>query len=242
MYYEDVKIKRNETVSGLASAYGYHPHDWRKIWGNPRNAALVKKRGEPKKIQVGDVIYVPIGWKMKSKDMSPTKSDRNRFRLEVVRSGARNSKRIRWVQTVFQDNYLADKTTRFCVDACPPDDNEPFYWTNIEINLDPSRQYTFRDKPGRYPPPKDRTTAWRAVLSLAVVTNKRVTIFESIVWGVDFGKNGKNRPIKPRPATAQEISGHLNVLKKGEGEDQFEVRHSFKSTGWTFRKASKHRA
>lgn len=43
MHYEDVKVEKGETVSGLGVAYGYKSTEWRKIWDDPRNMALIAK-------------------------------------------------------------------------------------------------------------------------------------------------------------------------------------------------------
>jgi hypothetical protein len=32
MYYEDIRLKYGETVSGLATEYAYKAADWKKIW------------------------------------------------------------------------------------------------------------------------------------------------------------------------------------------------------------------
>jgi hypothetical protein len=72
VYYEDVKVAAGETVSGLAVAYGYKAADWVKIWNDDKNAELVKKRGIPNKLQIGDVVQIPIPWKVTNSSVSPT--------------------------------------------------------------------------------------------------------------------------------------------------------------------------
>jgi hypothetical protein len=67
MYYEDVKVKSKETVSGLAVDYGYKSPDWRRIWDDPKNSVLKNKRGVPEKLQVGDTVQIPIPWKVVSR-------------------------------------------------------------------------------------------------------------------------------------------------------------------------------
>lgn len=47
------------TLSGLAlKAYG-NASAWQKIWNAPQNADLVKRRGDPTKIQPGDKFFAP---------------------------------------------------------------------------------------------------------------------------------------------------------------------------------------
>lgn len=50
----------NSTLWGIAKqkGYGAGSTNWHGIWNDPKNAALKKKRGDPKKIQPGDTIYV----------------------------------------------------------------------------------------------------------------------------------------------------------------------------------------
>jgi hypothetical protein len=47
MFYEDVKVEKGETVSGLGVAHGYKASDWPKIWADPPNAALLARRSRP---------------------------------------------------------------------------------------------------------------------------------------------------------------------------------------------------
>src|SRR5262249_11817698 len=62
MFYEDVRVQRGETVSGLGVEYGYKASEWRKIWDDPKNSALVAKRKVPEQLQIGDILQVPIPW------------------------------------------------------------------------------------------------------------------------------------------------------------------------------------
>jgi hypothetical protein len=227
MFYEGVMVKSGETVSGLAAAYGYRAAEWRRIWDNTRNSALVARRGTPERLQVGDVVHIPVPWTMTSKSHVVTTVGSG---LIVKRSGEKGE-RLRWVQTVYQHNQLASGTSAFCVDGCPADDVDPFYWTASELKGDPTLRNTFKDFPQRSPPSKSAgTTKWRAVLSIAVATDKRVTVFDSIVWGFDVTSAGVYSKVGPRAATLNEVSGHVNLLKKGLG-----TGGDFKAGGWTFR-------
>ena len=58
MYHEDVVVKKGETVSGIGADYGYKVSDWRKVWDDPKNAVLVRKRGKPEHLQIGDKLWV----------------------------------------------------------------------------------------------------------------------------------------------------------------------------------------
>ncbi len=228
MFYEDVKVKSGETVSGLAVAYGYRASQWKKIWDDKKNQVVVTKRGKPERLQIGDVLQIPIPWTMTSKSLVV---HGNGSGLTVTRSGQKGQ-RLRWAQTVYQHNQAIGATSTFCVDGCPADDVDPFYWTSGELSGDPTLRKTFTDFPSRPAPSAAQgTTKWRAVLSIAVVTDKRVTVFDSIVWGFNVTPAGVYTKVGPRAAATQEVNGHLSLLKKGTG-----TGGGFKAAGWTFRK------
>ncbi len=234
MVFEEIEIKPGDTLSQVANDYGYNRWDWEKIWEHHGNDELKRERIKPNNIQAGDQVIIPLPWKMISKSLIPhTKSHGGKtFVIRAKRDGVKG-KNLRWVQTVFQDNQPIGLTDTFCADACPGDDNDPFYYTSVELITDPNRRSSFFDAPWRNPH-ATKSTAWRAVLSLCSVAHFRVSIFESIVWGIDFGKNGVNTNYMPRQATSYEISGHLRLLKIGKGKTR-----SFKSGGWSFREAPK---
>ena len=77
------------------------------------------------------------------------------------------------------------------------------------------------------------TTKWRAVVSLAVVTKKRVTIWDSLVWGWNMTSAGVVTTVGPRAAMPMERAGHLNLLRSGIGTGPL----TFGEAGWTFRSA-----
>ncbi len=228
MFYVDVKVEAGETVSGLAAAYGYAAFDWKKIWEHTKNSALVALRGRPKSLLAGDVLTIPIPWKITSKVLVIHAVGSG---LTVKRNGQRGT-RLRWVQTVYQHNQAVAATSAFCVDGCPADDADPFYWTSAELAGDPTLRKTFKDFPGRSPPTVAQgTTKWRAVLSLAVVVKKRATVFDSLIWGFNVTPGGVYTKVGPRAATANEVAGHLNLLTKGKGTGA----DKFGTQGWTFR-------
>ena len=229
MYHEDVKVKKGETVSGLAVAYGYAASDWQKIWNDPKNADLVKKRQKPEHLNVGDVLFVPIPWMTVSRTLLV---EANGVGLTVRRDGGLG-RQLSWVQTVYRHNQpIGPNPSPFCVDACTPDDNLPFYWTDAEIRKDPTRRKTFIDHPSRAAPSAALgTTKWRAIVSIAVVTEKRVTVYDSWVWGFDMTPANAITKIGPRQAAAGEVAGHLNLLRKGLGT----AKDDFGKQGWTFR-------
>lgn len=233
MFYEDVKMKGGETVSGLAVAYGYSGSDWGKIWNDSKNLALTAARGKPERLQVGDTIAIPIPWSINSKTLNV---EARGVGFEAKRSGG-NGSRLSWTQTVYRHNQpIGPNPNPFCVDACTPDDNLPFYWTDAELTKDPTLRKTFIDHPSRNPPTAAAgTTRWRAVVSLAVITEKRVTIWDSLVWGFDMTSANVITKIGPRAATAQEVTGHLNLLRNGKGTGPV----TFKAGGWSFRAAGR---
>jgi hypothetical protein len=229
MYYEDVKVKHRETVSGLATAYGYRGDQWKTIWDDPKNHDLVVKRGKPEHLQVSDVLFVKIPWKVNSKVLNV---EAGGVGFTVTRDGGAG-KRLAWVQTVYRDNQpIGPNPSPFCVDACTPDDNLPFYWTDAEIKKDATRRKTFIDHPSRPAPSAAKgTTRWRAIVSIAVQTEKRITVYDSNVWGFDLTPANVATKIGPRAATVAEINGHLTLLRNGLGT----AKDTFGKQGWTFR-------
>jgi len=241
MFYEDVKLKRGDTVYGLGKEYGYKGTEWHKIWDDPKNAPLVKKRGQPEHLQVADIVFFPIPWKTVTRNLCAE----TRGAAFLVQRDGEPGKRMSWVQTVYQDNQPVKGTTKFCVDGCPADDNLPFYWTDGEVASPPKwiqdfsgdkkvkLSKTFGDKPSRNPPKAGQdTTKWRAIVSIAVVTDKRVTVYDSWVWGFDLTVAGKSTKVGPRAADPSEVAGHLHLLSIGLGTSA----DNFGKQGWTFRK------
>jgi len=230
MFYEDVALQTGETVLNLVKEYGYRGTEWQRIWSDPRNAALVSRRRVPERLQIGDILQVPIKWTITMKMLT---GQTNGARMIAERDGELGE-RLTWVQTVYQHNQPASKTTSFCVDGCPADDNEPFYYTSAETKSMPNLRKRFEDYPQRKPPTAaNGTTKWRAVLSLGVVTGRRVTIWNSLVWGWDMTPANNITTIGPRAARAQEVAGHLNLLRNGRGTGPL----TFGKAGWTFRSA-----
>jgi hypothetical protein len=154
--------------------------------------------------------------------------------MQVERDGELG-KQLSWVQTVYRHNQpIGPNPNAFCVDACTPDDDLPFYWTNAEVKKDASLRKKFRDHSSRNAPTVAMgTTKWRAVVSLAVITKKRVTIWNSLVWGWDMTPASVVTAVGPRVATSAEVHGHLHLLKKGAGTGPL----TFDKAGWTFRPA-----
>ena len=232
MYYEDVKIKAGDTIWKLTGKYSNISITWKTFWQDQKNDLIRKKRVVPEKIQPGDIFNLPIPWVFTSKSVVKNPSG-TAVTCKVSRDGQRGTQ-IRWVQTVDQDNQPIGSTSQKCVDACPPDDADPFYWTTAELIANPSLRNTFSDTPRRFPPTTAMgTTKWRAVLSIVVVTEQRVTILRSIYWGFDITSSGIVSSINPRVATNIEINNHIVLLKNGVG-----TGGKFSSAGWTFRRGT----
>jgi hypothetical protein len=230
MFYEDVRVQKGETASGLAAAYAHKASDWGKVWNDPKNASLLARRKIPEHLQIGDILQIPIPWKVVTKTL--TKQPRG-GKLEATRDGELGT-RVTWVQTVYQHNQPVPATTPFCVDGCPADDNLPYYWTDAEIAADSSLRKRFTDYSQRSAPSAAMgTTKWRAVLSLAVVTGNRVTVWNSLVWGWNMTPANVITLVGPRAAAPDEVAGHLNLLRRGVGTGPV----TFGKAGWTFRSA-----
>ena len=241
MFYEDYKIKRGDTLWNLAGAYGYRNQDWKKIWDDPANAGLVAKRKKPELCRPGDLLMIPIPWTVQTWSLAArTTPDPTGgptlygAEMDMERDGELG-KQLTFVQTVYRHNQpIGPNPNPFCVDGCIPDDELPFYYTNAELSSVPNRRKHFNDH-SRRPAPSAATgtTKWRAVVSVAVVTEKRVSIWDSTVWGWDLTPAASVSIIGPRDATDFEISGHLQLLKTGLGTGPLD----FGKLGWTFRKA-----
>ena len=229
MFYEDVVITLGDTIARLGSDYGYRSHDWNFVWQDQKNTSLRAKRNAPINVQPGDVLSIPIPWRVVKKHLTP-ESDGADIVLE--RDGGLG-RQLSWVQTVYRHNQpVGPNPSPFCVDGCVPDDNLPFYWTDAEVLQNPERRRQFHDYSSRDRPSVAMgTTKWRAVVSLAVVTKKRVTIWNSLVWGWNMTPTGMVTGIGPRAASETECFGHLNLLRNGVGTGPL----TFGKAGWTFR-------
>lgn len=230
-FWEDVKrTAADPTIDKLVWRYGHKTSDWEWIWKDRRNADLRDLRGTPNHMRPGDVLYIPIPWKVTS---TPMTAHATGVEIRINRDGGRGL-RLRFVQTVNRSNQPFGPPDVFCTDPCTPDDpagaNEPFYRTRAEIKATPRHRTQLYDRPSRGTPPTAAagTTRWRAVTSIACVTGKRITIFQTKVWGFDQTPAGAVTRYPVRDASAAEINGHLALLRSSAGG-------KFKSGGWTFR-------
>jgi hypothetical protein len=228
MYLEEVLVRKGQTVAELAEAYGHKRTDVAAIWNDASNSDLAKK-GDPARLAVGDVLRIPIPWKVTKSVLTV---EARGVGMEVARDGARG-RRLSWVQTVYRDNQpVGPNPNAFCVDACTPDDDLPFYFTDAEVKAHPAFRAHFADHPARNPPTAAMgTTRWRAVVSIAVVTGRRVTVFDSTAWGFNLDVVGNVRAVGPRSANGTEVNGHLSLLGRGIGTSGV----TFAKQGWTFR-------
>lgn len=230
MFYESVKVQAGETMAKLCMAYGHPVADLPKIWADMRNAPLRALRKTADRVQAGDVVNIPIPWRITKKLLSK----QARGASVLAERDGEPGERLVWVQTVYQHNQPVPGTSPFCADGCPADDNEPFYYTAAEVAADPMRSKQFYDYSQRNPPTaKQGGTMWRAILSLALVTGKRVTVWDSLLWGWDMTPANVITTVGPRVVTPLEFSGHLALLREGHGT----AKRSFAKDGWTFRAA-----
>lgn len=242
MHYEEVAFKKGETLWGLVNAYGHANTDWSNIWCDAKNAALKAQRGEPRRIQVGDVIQIPIGWTMLNTTMRNSQNN-DRVVFVASRTGG-EGERLRWAQTVDRHNQPFGQAPygapRYVVDpSSPPDDNLPFYFTDSELTADSNLRRRFVDAPYRNAPSAALgTTEWRAMLSIAVQTDRRVTLLDTRLWGFDKAPGGALTQIPARKANAAERQNHLALMQSGFGLGPNNARGTkadFKDMGWTFR-------
>lgn len=228
MFLESVTVGGGENLLTLLRAYGHKTADASATWGLPANADLAR-RGDSSKLAAGDTIQIPIPWKVKTPAIHPIAGG---ARIDIWRTGERGT-RLSWVQTVYRHNQPIGPNPRaYCVDACTPDDNLPFYFTNDEIKDEPNLRRHFWDEPNRLAPSAILgTTRWRAITSIAVITGKRVTVFDSTTWGFNLTTGGIVRIVGPRTASGPETNGHLALLASGLGTRGV----PFSREGWTFR-------
>ncbi|MGI8571007.1 MAG: hypothetical protein ACR2KT_19165 [Methylocella sp.] len=218
MYYEDVRLKPGDTVSGLTTKYCYKAADWGKIWKDPKNSGLVLVRKDSANVRPGDLLHIPIPWKLVTNTVT-LEADGASIVLE--RDGELGEQ-VTFVQTVYSNDPSVEGAGPFCVDACQPDDDEPFYFTAAELTADPNRRKRFRDRSRRPTPSVEQgTTRWRAVVSLAVVTGQRLTVYKSYVWGWNMTPANVITTFLPRAreATGEGNDGtHLPRAREATGE------------------------
>jgi hypothetical protein len=286
IYFEDATLNRGETFKSLLLMYGHRNnvkvHD--NIWKTRFNANLRLKYKTPKEIQPGDKVFVPIPpishyrfnfGTVKSKDPIGKKSwpSHGWVEIQVDRYGNTNESdfsqplgttaksRLRWVQTVYQGNQPMDGTPANCVDPCPANDEDPFFYVTKDYKpfettdngtemprpfcgsegiyedcYKGHASFAFRDRPRRKWPAKSMgVTKWRAVLSLVAVTNRRVTLVWTGKWGFDISPEGQITPLELSKVSETELAAHLRLLRNGQGKDQHK---SFSKQGWEFRQAN----
>jgi hypothetical protein len=158
MHHEGYTVKVGDTFATICVAYGYKATDVAKVWGDPRNAGLVRNRTAPANIRPGDLLIIPIPWVVTSSSLT---NAAGRAQIKVERDGELGTQ-LTWVQTVYQHNQPIGTTTAYCVDGCPADDNLPFYWTDAELAANPNLRKTFSDGPSRRPPRKARPSGVRS--------------------------------------------------------------------------------
>ena len=242
MYYEDVEIQQGETLLDLTVAYGHEAAYRTTIWQDPRNSELRAARDRPERMEPGDRLYMPIPWKIMSASLSYNEGH-TWVILEAHRSGNRGT-RLRWVQTVDRGNQPYGEppygAPRRVVDpSSPPTDDQPFYYTQADLDVYPDGRFEFSDSPVRRPPnPAMGMSKWRALLSVAVVTGKRVTVVDTRHWGFDQYPSGNVRGVPARLATLLEVREHLDILRNGFGlgpGNRPGTMAYFRDLGWTFR-------
>lgn len=238
-YYEDVKLKTGDSLQTLALEYGYDSTNWKDAWYGCKNNNLIPVKKLPTPPKAGDTVFIKIPLRITKCYMKPRQSETYpAFQFNMFRSGT-PGKRLRWVQTVDQMNWLAAHSTRLSVDPVVPDDDKPFYRSDLyyknSLNKDEDL-IRFTDVPTRLAPTKKGDiVGMRLVVSLAIVTNKRVTILYTTYYGFDLSSENKLTQYGPRHATTKEILDHLHLLRHGKTATK--RLGTFSKAGWTFRRA-----
>lgn len=122
MFHDDVRVAPGETLSTLAVAYGYRADDADKLWRDCKNAHLMAHRGAGRNLQAGDLLYVLIPWHLVQSSLV---AQRHGVQIRAERDGELGTR-------LYQGNQPIGGTDPSCVDACPPDDDLPFYWTTVK--------------------------------------------------------------------------------------------------------------
>ena len=70
MFYELVRVQAGESMATLCMAYGHPVVDLPKIWADMRNAPLRALRKTADRVQTGDMVNIPIPWRITKKLLS----------------------------------------------------------------------------------------------------------------------------------------------------------------------------
>ena len=236
-YYEDVVIKAGDSGQTLALEYGYNNSNWKDAWYSCKNndRSTVKKLTTAPK--PGDKVCIKIPWTIIDRKLKRLNDEKYpKFQFIMKRSGE-PGKRLRWVQTVYQMNWLAPHSTRFSVDPVVPDDDKPFYRSDFDLahsKIEAEQRVQIEDQPARVAQ-SNKTVGMRLLASLAIVTDKRVTLLYTTYYGFDLTPANKLIGYDPRHATTEEIIGHLHLLRHGKTATK--RLGTFSKAGWTFRRA-----
>ena len=106
MYFEDVTIRRGETILSLIMEYGHSAADVGTIWQKHENIGLRAVRARPEDAQPGDTIMIPIPWVATTKQNNvrlATVTDAGGSTMIMHRNGGRGAL-LAFVQTVNRDN------------------------------------------------------------------------------------------------------------------------------------------
>lgn len=120
--------------------------------------------------------------------------------------GAATGTEYLFLQTIDTNVPLGGSTSPY-VDPRPNDDTKPFYYTDAE---QATFGNTFIDHPSR-PIPSTDTTNWDATLSVAEVSNKAVSVYESLTYGFSVDTAGAVTARNPRQITG--VNTHLKTLR-----------------------------
>lgn len=224
-YYEDYQCDTETSIEELIMRYGHKPEKWKAILQTPLNAKLAQKYLKYQyapTLQAYEILYIPIPWTMKTASMRSKQYTTSsgliqpQCEINIPRYGE-PIPAIEWLQTCYyiEDGEESLQKVDPDRDVYPSEiDDKPFYFDEYQKDF--------------YDAPSNLNLQFRACLSLGVVTNKRVRLYETKLWGADFSQD-KAIPYSLRTVPAHIFRRHLEALNKGQGKT---IGKSFEKMEW----------
>lgn len=245
-YFEDFTCKYGESinVATLIELYGHERKDWKKIIRHPKNNAVAQRYAAELQdsweflpnLDHKDTIYIPIPWRMGIPQYKvSTWQGQPAFEIRIPRKGPSLRGKIEWIQTLYEV-----KDGKEGIEILDPDrhgwsarhfpeilDDKPFYFSDQDYdNKSWLKNEVFGDSPSRL---SNVTIIFTT--SLGVVTDKRVRLYETLMWVVRF--RGESPPllekkIKIMPNTDRFMK-HIAAIRNGTLKTAFT---NVEKAGW----------